>query len=227
MSERSTGIGRRGRVALLGAVAAAALAVAPGPAATASTGDVPGAERAAAVQSVLDRVLGPGDAVVTIADTVRTSTTATSTVRYSGGAAGSVATSAARVGGVVTSSASSTRNLVGGTSTVVVTPPGTLLRQDVSVAIDKAHLGGRSLPALRRLVATAAGVVPSRGDRVALVVTPFARAAAASAAAPPSVLALLLPSLVPLIWASGGLLALLVGVLMLRGRRPRGGLASS
>ena len=75
---------------------------------------------------------------------------------------------------------------VGGTTTSVATPAGALVDQSVAVAVDRAHLGAIRIATLRRLVASAAGLVPSRGDRLSLVVARFARSAAAPVARRPA-----------------------------------------
>lgn len=186
-------------------------------AASASTGTVPGSDRAAAVQTVLDRVLGPGNATVVVTDTVRTSTSRTTSVRWGSGVAASVAADAVVSAGGA-STAVTQQNLVGGTTTVLTTPAGALVDQSVSVAVDRAHLGSTTLATLRRLVSATAGIVPSRGDRVSVVVTRFARPAPPTPVAV-SPLATLLPYAVPAIWALGAVLALVILGAAVRGAR--------
>lgn len=185
----------------------------------ASGSTVPGSDRAAAVQSVLDRVLGAGSSTVVVSDTIRTSTSRTSSVRWGSGAIGSITrdTIATAAG---TSRATTQQNLDGSTTTVTSTPSGALVNQSVSVVVDRAHLGRTSLATLRRLVAGAAGVVPSRGDRVSVIVAPFARTAGVKVAAV-TPLELLMRFAVPAIWVIGALVALLVLVVAVR-RRPAG-----
>ena len=185
--------------------------------ASASTGVVPGTDRAAAVQTVLDRVLGPGNATVVVSDTIRTSSGTTTSAQWGTGTAASTTSSTVVTPGG-SSVATTSRNLVGGTTTTLADPAGTLLSRSVSVAVDRAHLGSTSLASLRKLVTGAAGVVPARGDRISIVVTRFARAA--TVVAPPiSPLALLLPYAVPAIWVAGALLALLILARTVRGPR--------
>jgi flagellar M-ring protein FliF len=207
-SRRTTAIGV-GAVLILWPIAAVS--------ASASTGTVPGNERAAAVQTVLDRVLGPGNATVVVADTIRTSRGTSTSTRWGNGVPASTTSSKIVTAGG-TSVASSQQNRVGSTTTVLVNPAGTLLRETVSVVVDRAHLGSTSLASLRRLVRSTAAVVPSRGDRVSIVVTPFARTAAVVAPAV-TPLALLLPSAVPAMWVVGALLALLILARAVRGPR--------
>lgn len=188
--------------------------------ATASTGVVPGNDRAAAVQTVLDRVLGPGNATVVVSDTIRTSSGTTTSAQWGTGTAASTTSSTVVTPGG-TSVATTSQNLVGGTTTTLANPAGTLLSQSVSVAVDRAHLGSTTPASIRRLVTGAAGVVPSRGDRISIVVTRFARTAAVVAPAL-TPLALLLPYAAPAIWGAGALLAVLILARSVRGaRRPR------
>jgi flagellar M-ring protein FliF len=214
-SRRATAIGV-GAILLLWPLAA-------GPA-SASTGTDPGRDRAAAVQTVLDRVLGPGTATVVVSDTVRTSSGTSTSIRWGSGVA--AATTSSKVATAAGSSvAASQQNLVGSTATSLVQPAGTLVRQSISVAVDRAHLGSTSVAAIGRLVRSAAGVVPSRGDRLSIVVARFARpAAVVTPAVTP--LALLLPYAVPAMWVVGALLALLILVRAVRGPRRRAGVSA-
>lgn len=191
------------------ALAALLLAAAASASASASTGTLPGSARAAAVQTVLDRVLGPGNSTVVVSDTVRTSASTTTSVRWGSGVPVATASSATTVPGIGTTRQSGVQNAVGGTTTAVATPPGALVDQTVAVAVDRAHLGANRVATLRRLVASAAGIVPARGDRLSLVVARFARPVVAPVPQP-TLLALLLPEAVPAIWVAGALLALLV-----------------
>ena len=220
MRERRRGLRRRaGAAAVAGALLLAA-GTAGSASASASTGSVPDGDRAAAVRTVLDRVLGPGGSTVVVAATVRTSASATTRVQW--GSAVPVSTAASRtvVPGVGTTAQGTAQNAVGGTTTTVATPPGAVVRQTVSVAVDRARLGRTSVAALRRLAASAVGLVPARGDRLSLVVTRFARPAAV-AAPQRSLLAVLLPHAVPAIQGVGGVLALLVLAGAARGRKAR------
>ncbi|WP_375389796.1 flagellar M-ring protein FliF C-terminal domain-containing protein [uncultured Amnibacterium sp.] len=211
---------RRGRRRALGAaVLAAAVAVLPVAIATASTGTVDGDERAAAAQAVLDRVLGPGGSVVVVADTVQTSTSATSTVRWGSGVVGSVASTSISGRGAGVSRSIVQQDLVGGTTTSTVTPAGALVQQSVSVAVDRAHLGTTRLATIRRLVAAAVGLTPSRGDRLSVVAATFAKAAPPRVPAAPGPLALAAPFVGPLLWTLGGVAALGILTVLVEGRR--------
>jgi len=215
---RRNGLRRRaGATAVVGALLLVAAAAGS---ASASTGPAPGGDRAAAVQTVLDRVLGPGNSTVVVSATVRSSASATTRVQWGSAVPVVAAMSRAVVPGVGATTVRAAQNAVGGTTTTVATPPGALVRQTVSVAVDRAHLGRTSVAALRRLAASAAGLVPGRGDRLSLVVATFARPAVV-AAPRPSLLAALLPDAVPALWGAGGLLALLVLAGAARGRRVR------
>jgi flagellar biosynthesis/type III secretory pathway M-ring protein FliF/YscJ len=208
----------RSRRTTMGLVAILLLAPLAASTAFASTGTVPGDDRAAAVQGVLDRVLGAGNSTVVVADTVRTSSSRTTTVRWGSGAVGSIARNS-----VVTAAGSSTatvqQNLDGGTTTETATPAGSLVDQSVSVVVDRAHLGSTSLATLRRLVTATAGIVPGRGDRVSVVTATFVKPVPVTVAAV-TPLTLLTPYAVPAIWTLGGIVALLILVLAFRRRRP-------
>jgi flagellar M-ring protein FliF len=210
---------QRGRRVAVGVAAVLLLWPLASATAFASTGTVSGADTASAVQSVLDRVLGPGGATVVVSDTVRTSSSTSTSTRWGSGAVGSIATQRlVTPGGTVIDATQ--QDLVGGTTTTLATPSGALVRQTVAVAVDRARIGSTSVAALRRLVAGAAGIVPSRGDRVSITVAPFAhRAAVVAPAASP--VALLLPYAVPAIWAIGAIAALLILVRAARGPKRR------
>lgn len=199
-------------------IAAAAFALLPVSAASASTGTVGGDERAAAVQAVLDRVLGAGNAVVAVSDTIQTSTSAVADVQYGSGVAGVVGSTRTVVAGAASSREVVQQNLLSGATTSTVTPPGALVRQSVAVAVDKAHLGRTGLATIRRLVAAAVGLTPSRGDRLSVVSATFAQPAATPvvAAAP---FAWLMPYVAPTIWTFGGVVALGILAAMFGGRR--------
>ena len=207
----------RGRRATIGVAAVLLLWPLAASTAFASTGTVPGSDRAAAVQAVLDRVLGPGNSIVVVSDTIRTSTARTTSVQWGSGAVGSVAQNTV-VTSAGTSVATTQQNLDGSTTTVLATPAGSLVDQSVSVVVDRAHLGATSLATLNRLVTATAGIVPARGDRVSVVVARFARQAPATASTV-GLPTLLLPYAVPAIWMLGAVIALLIVALAIRGGR--------
>jgi flagellar M-ring protein FliF len=66
-------------------------------------------------------------------------------------------------------------------TTSTVTPPGSIERLSVAVAVSK-HLTPTMQRALTKLVAQAAGLDPARGDRLSLVGIPFNTSAATVAA---------------------------------------------
>jgi len=207
----------RGRRAVVGGAAVLLLWPLAASTAWASTGTVPGGDRAAAVQAVLDRVLGPGGATVVVSETIRTSSSTSTSRQWGSGVVGAIATDRVVTSGGTTTS-STRQDLVGGTTTAVATPAGALVRQSVAVAVDRSKLGSTSLASLRRLVTGAAGIVGSRGDRVSITVARFAHPSASVAPAI-SPLTLLLPFAVPAIWALGAIAALLILVRAVRGGR--------
>jgi flagellar biosynthesis/type III secretory pathway M-ring protein FliF/YscJ len=199
-------------------IAAVTMVLLPTSAALASTGTDSGDERAAAAQAVLDRVLGPGNSVVTVSDTVRTSTSTTSSVVWGSGVAGATATSLTTSGSGSTTHVDQ-QNLVGGTDTVTVTPPGALVRQSVSVVVDRNHLGAMRLSSIRHLVAAAVGLTPARGDRLRVAAAAFAAARPPAAPPAPSPFAVVLPFATPVLWGLGGVVALAILGASFGGRR--------
>lgn len=162
-----------------------------------------------AVKTVLDRVVGPGNATVAVAADVtqesaqRTQETfsnaegtaplneSTKTEEYTGtggGATGvlgpdNIAVPGDGAGNGTFNSEESTRNnAVNKTTEDRTIPAGSLTRQTVSVAIDQAASAQVDVQALQALVATAAGINADRGDQVTVQVVPFSTAAADAAA---------------------------------------------
>lgn len=210
----------------IGVVAVLLISPAAASAAVASTGTGPGSDRAAAVQAVLDRVLGPGNATVIVSDTIRTSTASTTSLQWGSGVVASGSSSSVTVAGT-SASASTRQNAVSGTATDVVTPAGALVRQNVAVVVDRAHLGGVSVASLRTVVRAAAGIVRARGDRLTVVVTRFARPVPATVPVPAPAL-LLMPYITPAIGVLAAVVAALILAFVLRGpRRPGKGLGST
>lgn len=203
--------------AAIGAVLLATLLIAQPASASTSTG--PGSARAAAVQAVLDRVLGPGNAVVVVSDTIQSSTGTSSSVRWGTGVAASAASSTLTVQGAGASVASTQQNLVGTTVTTTVTPAGALVRQTVSIVVNRTQLGSVSIAALRRMATAAADIRPARGDRLSLVAAVFAKAAAPAVAPAVTPLTVLQANGVPLIEIAGAVIALTIVLALLRGRR--------
>lgn len=207
---------RRQRIAAVWAVVLAASILGAGPALAASPAS---ADRSSQVQAVLDRVLGPGASIVEIAATVRTGARSTSSVVWGNATASS--TAGYRVRTALGSSAGSSQiDAVDRTTTTVVTPPGALLQQTVTVAVDRRAMTGVPLHRLRRLIASAAGVTPSRGDRLLVVATTFAVPTTSRPSARPWTDALV-PLAVPAIEVGGGLVAAVILAIALGGRRRR------
>ena len=157
---------------------------------------------ASAVQAMLDRVLGSGNATVAVAAdmsyesgnrTAETFTSAgdvpalseeTATEQYAGGADGGTAAGVlgpdniavpggADGDGSYSSESSTKNNAVNKVTETTAIPAGTLNRQTVSVAVSRDAAGGLDQEALMGLVSNAAGINEERGDAVSLEVLPF------------------------------------------------------
>jgi flagellar M-ring protein FliF len=163
----------------------------------------------ARVQAMLDRVVGPGNAVVTVQaelsrdQTQRTSETytpaegvpplssSTTTEEYSG--------TGTAVGGVLgpdniavpdntdgagtySSEQEVLNNTVNKVTEQTAVGPGGVSRQSVSVVVDSQAGAGVSLTELERMIGAAAGIDPSRGDQVAVTRMAFDTSAADRAA---------------------------------------------
>lgn len=157
------------------------------------------------IQSLLAQVLGPGQAVVRVtsaldfssqkvsqlitgkpvANQVETETSSST----GGGSTPAAGTSSNTPGYVATTTGPTTTKsstviqhfTVPETTTSTVTPPGSIERLSVAVAVSK-HLTPTMQRALTKLVAQAAGLDPARGDRLSLVGIPFNTSAATAAA---------------------------------------------
>ncbi|GER21642.1 hypothetical protein NCCP1664_01390 [Zafaria cholistanensis] len=163
----------------------------------------------AAVQGVLDRVVGVGNATVAVAADMSTDTTERISETYggrktaltetsdsesytgTGGGSGggvlgpdniAVPEGANGTGEYLNESASRT-NAVDKVVETSSIPAGQVRRQSISVAIDAAAAGGVDVDALSNLVSSAAGVDNQRGDSLAVEVVPFNTQAAEQAAA--------------------------------------------
>ena len=156
---------------------------------------------AGAVQAMLDRVLGSGNATVAVAADMsyesgnRTAETFTSagdvpalseesaTEQYAGGNGGTAAgvlgpdniavPGGADGDGSYSSESSTKNNAVNKVTETTAIPAGTLKRQTVSVAVSRDAAGGLDQEALMGLVSNAAGINEERGDAVSLEVLPF------------------------------------------------------
>jgi flagellar M-ring protein FliF len=161
------------------------------------------------VQSMLDRVIGLGNASVVVAadmnyeSAVRTEESftapdgapalneATSTEKVQG-AAGSatgvlgpdnIAVPSSTVdGGGTTSESVNRTNAVNKVTESRTIPAGSVNRQTVSVALNAAAAKGFDIDAITELVTSAAGIDTTRGDEIAVKVVPFDNSRAAEAA---------------------------------------------
>ena len=160
----------------------------------------------ASIQQMLDTVVGAGNATVTVAAEMDQATSEridetytpvegeastseqTSTETYSGPAAGTgvlgaEAAAAAQGGAGTYESTQSTRNNVVNKSVEsTTTPAGSLRRQTVAVAVDDSA-GAVDVDQIEALVASAAGIVPGRGDDLTVELVTFSDADAVAAQA--------------------------------------------
>jgi flagellar M-ring protein FliF len=163
-----------------------------------------------AVQSMLDRVVGPGNATVVVAadlsgesgskteESYSTPTDAPAineslTSESSGGGTGS-GTSAGVLGpdniavpsgtatGGTTSQEVVKNNAVNKTTQSTTIPAGAVSRQTVSVAIDTAAAKGINVTTIEKMVNAAAGINEDRGDELSVQLVPFNGAGATAAA---------------------------------------------
>lgn len=162
-----------------------------------------------AVQSMLDRVVGPGNASVIVAADMsyesaeRLEETYTvpedspalveQTDRESytqggdavqGGVLGpdNIAVPNGGEDGVYASESTSRNNAVNKVTESRTIPAGAITRQTVSVAVNEEAVAGLTVPAIRELVSAAAGFDAARGDSIAVEVVPFNATGAAAAA---------------------------------------------
>lgn len=163
-----------------------------------------------AVQSMLDRVVGLGNATVVVAAEMNyesgqrieeTFTTpegapamneSTNTEEYVGGgraAAGVLGPDNIAVpagddaNGTFNSEKTTKNNALNKVTETKDIPAGAINRQTVSVALNQAVAGNLNIPSITQLVSSAAGVNTDRGDQVAVQVVPFNTTAAADAQA--------------------------------------------
>ena len=165
-----------------------------------------------AVQAMLDKVVGPGNATVVVAadmsyqsaqrveESFTTPTDAPAlneavkTESYSGGGAGggaagvlgpdNIAVPAAAQGeGTFTSEDTTKNNAVNKVTETRTIPAGEINRQTVSVAVNADVVGKLNVADITSLVASAAGIDAQRGDAVTVEVVGFNGGAAADAAA--------------------------------------------
>lgn len=162
-----------------------------------------------AVQAMLDRVLGPGNATVAVAADMSKNTgerleetftspenapalnESSNTETYTGtggGAAGvlgpdNIAVPGGAGEGTFNSEESTRNNALNKVTETTAIPAGNLTRQTVSVALDARAAAGLDRAALTALVSNAAGIDAARGDAISVEVVPFSTAAADEAAA--------------------------------------------
>ncbi|MBF0672304.1 MAG: flagellar M-ring protein FliF [Salinibacterium sp.] len=163
-----------------------------------------------AVQAMLDRVVGPGNASVAVAADVsyesaerleesysapeevpalneqidRETYTGSGDGTLQGGVLGpdNIAVPGGAGDGAYESESTNRNNAVNKVTESRTIPAGSITRQTVSVAVNEEAIGGLTVPAIRELVAAAAGVNVERGDNVAVEVVPFNATGAAAAA---------------------------------------------
>ncbi|WP_434614075.1 flagellar basal-body MS-ring/collar protein FliF [Arthrobacter sp. A5] len=163
----------------------------------------------AAVQAMLDRVAGPGNATVAVAADMSQQTgqkvqesftnpdqapalsesKATESYTGTGAAAAGVlgaessAAPNADGNGTFTSDKTTKNNAVNKTTETTTIPAGAVTRQTVSVAVNKPTADGLDMSTLRDLVSSAAGINIARGDVVTVAALPFNTSGAADAKA--------------------------------------------
>ncbi len=161
-----------------------------------------------AVQQMLDRIVGAGNATVAVAATISTEsaevtserfeaaadtpalTESVNTENYAGtGGAGAgvlgpdnIAVPGGTAGdGTYTSEETVRNNAVDKVTETRTIPAGAVARQTVSVAIDRAAAGGIQVADVRDLVASAVGIDTARGDDLSVQLVDFSTADAAQA----------------------------------------------
>lgn len=166
------------------------------------------AKVAAAVSQMLETIVGPGNATVTVSTDVANSTSElleetysapdgelspseqTKTETYTGGGANgtgvlgpdNIAVPGGADGeGTYEYEETSRTNAVNRSTEKTVTPAGEVTRQTVSVALNRAAVTGVSAEQVEALVATAAGIDTERGDTVAVEFVEFSESGAAAA----------------------------------------------
>ena len=166
------------------------------------------AKVAASVSQMLETIVGPGNATVTVSTDVANSTSElleetytapdgdlsaseqTTTETYTGGAAGNAGVlgpdniavpNGGDGDGTYEYEETSRSNAVNKSTEKTVTPAGEVTRQTVSVALDRAAVTGVTAEQVQALVATAAGIDTERGDTVAVEFVEFSESGATAA----------------------------------------------
>lgn len=163
----------------------------------------------ASVQSMLDKVVGPGKATVSLQATMDNSTTdrvkesfgspsgapalneSNSSDKTSGGTGSgtgvlgpdniAVPSGSGATGNSSESTKTTKNNAVDKTTENTVIPAGTVQRQSLAVAVDTAAAAKIDAATLREMVSMAAGINARRGDTVSMRVVPFSTAQADAA----------------------------------------------
>ncbi|MDN3309658.1 flagellar basal-body MS-ring/collar protein FliF [Microbacterium oryzae] len=164
---------------------------------------------AATVGQMLETIVGPGNASVSVAADVANSTSErleetytapegelapseqTKTETYSGGAGGeagvlgpdNIAAPAQDGTGSYELEETTRNNAVNKATEKTVTPSGEVTRQTVSIALNRDAVDGVTAEQVQALVATAAGIDTERGDSVTVEFVAFSQAGAEAAAA--------------------------------------------
>ncbi|GAA3649245.1 hypothetical protein GCM10022202_06150 [Microbacterium marinilacus] len=161
---------------------------------------------AASIQTMLDRVVGAGNATVTVAAEMSRATSErvdetytnpedappateqTRTESYTGGTGGTgvlgpdnIAVPTGEAGGSYESTETTRNNMVNKSTETITTPAGDITRQAVSVAVDSGAVAGIDVTQIEDLVATAAGLDGERGDEVTVALMSFSTADADAA----------------------------------------------
>lgn len=168
------------------------------------------AKVAASVSRMLETIVGPGMATVTVAadvanstaerleetytapdgDLIPTEKTKSETYTGSGGGGAGVlgpdniaVPNGAEGDGSYELEETTRSNAVNKATEKTITPAGSVTRQTISVALDSTYVTGITAAQVEDLVATAAGINPERGDTVTVEFVQFSQSAAASAEA--------------------------------------------
>ncbi|KNY06885.1 flagellar basal-body MS-ring/collar protein FliF [Microbacterium sp. GCS4] len=167
------------------------------------------AKVAASVSSMLDTIVGPGNATVTVSADVANSTSErldetytapddalspseqTKTETYTGGGPGgnagvlgpdNIAVPNGTTGdGEYEFEETSRSNAVNKTTEKTITPAGEVTRQTVSIAVNRGEVTGVTANQIEALVASAAGIDVDRGDEIAVEFVDFATSGATAA----------------------------------------------
>lgn len=167
------------------------------------------AKVASTVTKMLETIVGPGNATVSVAADVANSTSErmdetytapeggvmsneqTKTETYTGGQGtgtgvlgpDNIAVPNAAGGGNYQAEESTRNNAVNKSTEKTTTPAGEVTRQTISVALDRGAVNGVTAEQVQALVSTAAGINAQRGDTVTVEMVEFSQTGAAAAQA--------------------------------------------